>query len=205
MGDEARWTVSPRPATWDVGPTGHPCAWALWIWLHNHLFSLCWAGRWSEACRQGGGLFPTLLAVHRLQILCGGHRSPPLCLGRRPASHDALAASPVDLPIPSWPLAGPSPAHPAISLPSAGGRGAAGGTSLRPRSARIRAGAAGARASEPKAPDGTAASTWAGRIAPPLPQVCAAAAALDGHSPGPGPAAEGPCWGRGGWGLQTRP
>ena len=75
------------------------------------------------------------------------------------------------------PLAGPSPAHPAISLPSAGGQGAAGGTSLRPRSARIRAGAAGARASEPKAPDGTAASTWAGWIAPPLSQVCEAAAA----------------------------
>ena len=36
MSDEAKWTLSPRPAMWDTGPTGHPCAWALWIWLHNH-------------------------------------------------------------------------------------------------------------------------------------------------------------------------
>ena len=83
--------------------------------VHGHCGSGCiitsspcgWAGQWSEACRQGGGLFPTLPAVHRLQILCRGHWSPPLCLGRRPASHDALPASPVDPPAPSRPLARP--------------------------------------------------------------------------------------------------
>lgn len=44
MSDKARWTFSPRPATWDASSTGHPCAWVLRIWLHNRLLSL-WVGK----------------------------------------------------------------------------------------------------------------------------------------------------------------
>lgn len=192
MGDEARWTVSPRPprGTRDPQAThawapGSGCTITLlpvlgWLW-------------WSEACRQGGGLFPTLLAVHRLQILCGGHRSPPLCLGRRPASHDALAASPVDLPI----LAGrhsPPPRPPSNFTPSAGGRAqraehpCAHAAPSHPRrcSARARA-------------QGVLMLPARGQPLPPLPQVCAAAAALDGHPQGQDQLQKGQ-YGGGGWG-----
>lgn len=161
-------------------------------------------GRHRSGCRVTSSSWP----ASRRSVAWGslGRSEPPDPVPRTPASTpvpgqktsphaalDSLARGPSH----------PSPIRPAISLPSPGGRGAAGGTSLRPRRVRIRSGAAGPQASEPTAPDGAAASTWAGG---PLSALTGLGCGrTGGHSPGPGRAAERPYWGRGGRGLQTRP
>lgn len=181
MGDEARWTVSPdRPR--GRGTHRPPmCMGTVDLAAQSPLLPVL---GWSVVRGMSVGRGSLSHSPSGPSPADPMRRTPEstLCLGRRPASHDALAASPVTFPS----LAGrrfrvPRPPTQQFHFPVRVG-GAQRAEHPCPRSARIRAGAAGALASEPKAPDGTAASSRGWPDCPPLPQAQAAAAALDGHS-----------------------